>query len=158
MGKLMRGALWVAFPPAGAVASVRAGQRQRTEKIVDAIERAGGIRPTPATPQIQHGPYGWRGELIQPGDTLTPNGCIRRNGAVILPKKSLELFRAWREAGNIKGLTISEISRRVGEPDPGEWKPGPNGSESRSWSRPGYYVTVQFDREGRALSLTEQLG
>lgn len=45
MGKMRRGVLWGLFPPAGAVASVRAGQRQDTERIVQAIE---GTQPKSA--------------------------------------------------------------------------------------------------------------
>lgn len=37
MGKLLRGALWVALPPAGAAASYRAGKRKDTDRIVEAV-------------------------------------------------------------------------------------------------------------------------
>ena len=37
MGKLRRGLLWVALPPAGAAASYRAGKRKDTDRIVAAI-------------------------------------------------------------------------------------------------------------------------
>lgn len=40
MGKLRRGALWALFPPAGLFASLRAGSRKDTRRIVDAIERS----------------------------------------------------------------------------------------------------------------------
>lgn len=40
MGKLRRGALWLTFWPAGAVASVRAGRRRDTDRIVGAIHDA----------------------------------------------------------------------------------------------------------------------
>lgn len=49
MGKLRRGTLWALFPPAGAVASMRAGRRHDTQRIVDAIEHA-NQQPEPQTP------------------------------------------------------------------------------------------------------------
>lgn len=39
MGRLGRGALWMLFAPAGFLASLRAGRRKDTQRIVDAIER-----------------------------------------------------------------------------------------------------------------------
>lgn len=53
MGRLARGALWLTFLPAGAVASVRAGQRKDTKRILDAIEAQ--RRP----PAVR--PHRWRG-------------------------------------------------------------------------------------------------
>lgn len=38
MGKVTRGALWVAFPPAGIIASYRAGARKRQREVLDAIQ------------------------------------------------------------------------------------------------------------------------
>lgn len=40
MSKLGRGALWVLFPPAGAMSSYRAGRRKDTQRIVEAIQQA----------------------------------------------------------------------------------------------------------------------
>ncbi len=40
MGKLRRGAVWVLFPPAGAVASTHAGMKKRNQNIVNAINNA----------------------------------------------------------------------------------------------------------------------
>jgi hypothetical protein len=39
MGKLLRGALWVAFPPAGAVATVNAGAKKRHQELLEAVNR-----------------------------------------------------------------------------------------------------------------------
>jgi hypothetical protein len=51
LGKLSRGALWLVFWPAGALASARAGRRKDTDKIVAAIHngKADGLaEPTEA--------------------------------------------------------------------------------------------------------------
>ena len=113
--------------------------------------------PVPSVPvsetTVQHGPYGWRGQVMEPGDALTPNGYVRKpDGTIVLPKKTMKWAREWQVLGNITGLTYSELVRHVGAadgaPSPGWYK----------WSRPGYVVSVHFDVEGRALELRESLG
>lgn len=54
MGKLTRGALWVGFWPAGAVASLRAGKRKDTDRIVAAIQ--GPPQPRPPSAPRSSGP------------------------------------------------------------------------------------------------------
>jgi hypothetical protein len=140
-GKLTRGALWMVFPPAGAVASVRAGQRKDTQRIVDAIERAG--RPAPAAAEPT--PGGFR-RIRHANGTST----------VIVPRAALKLHRAWT-AGNIRGLTLDELSERVGGPD-SDAVAHAQGC-TYTWSRRGYTVTVLFGHDGRAASIShEQLG
>jgi len=53
MGKLRRGALWAIFPPAGMVASMRAGNKKDSERVVAAInQQASQPAPKPApTPE-----------------------------------------------------------------------------------------------------------
>jgi hypothetical protein len=158
VGKLRRGALWVLFPPAGAVASVRAGQHKDTQRIVDAIDRT-HLPPPPPQPKVVRGPYGFAGALMIPGDALTANGFIRRDGVVLLPKKTLQLFNAWRSAGDVKGMTEAEITQRVGAQPEYSRGPGRNGlGFTQKWGRPGYVVTIWFDDEGRALGMDAELG
>jgi hypothetical protein len=42
MGKVGRGALWLLFPPAGAISSYRAGRRRDVDRIVEAIRQGNG--------------------------------------------------------------------------------------------------------------------
>jgi hypothetical protein len=51
MGKMLRGSLWVLFPPAGWLASRRATSRRRHAELVSAVSGAASSRePATATP------------------------------------------------------------------------------------------------------------
>lgn len=144
MGKLGRGVLWTLFPPAGAVASVRAGQKKETRRIVDAIERANQPPPVP----VQRTAGGFQ--------QITRADGVK---VVLIPPKSLKLQKKWKALGTVKGMQLAQIVGHVGRPD-GAPGLGKNGfGFTHTWSRPGYTITIWFSDDEVALGVaTERLG
>ena len=91
-------------------------------------------------------------------ETRTKHGYVRRaDGVVVVPEETKRLFDAWKDArADIAGLTLEELVQRIGfEADdlPAAFHVA---GYLRSWSRPGYTISVLFGREdGRAIRIPQ---
>jgi hypothetical protein len=92
---------------------------------------------------------------LGPEESLTSGGYVlEADGTVLVSREAELLVDAIYAVGDFEGLTMAEVTERIGSCDPipaDEYVDG----HLRSWSQPGYTVGILFDRDDRAVGILE---